>query len=181
MDSSLGGTGLGHTSVSCVGWCTDLVECVLVPVAVGRGAPWPTSSSLRGPFPKALNNLWGTSFIAWHLFLGECWRGPRHFWSHWACLGYSLAPRPILKKALCHTRPVGGVYNKYWLLPNSQTWQFRWTLLPAVLILLFCIYVLFIQYTCSIYFLFFLIFCLAPNRPQRKDITFNFLFLDLIS
>ena len=32
--------------------CADLVGCVLVPVAVGRGAPWPTSSSLRAPSPR---------------------------------------------------------------------------------------------------------------------------------
>ena len=29
--------------------CADLVGCVLVPVAVGRGTPWLASSSLRGP------------------------------------------------------------------------------------------------------------------------------------
>ena len=33
--------------------------------------------------------------------------------------------------------------------------------------LLFCIYVLFIQYTCSTYFLFFCAFFLATNRPQQ--------------
>ena len=34
---SLNVAGLGHTSVNHVGWYTDLVECVLVPVAVDQG------------------------------------------------------------------------------------------------------------------------------------------------
>ena len=72
-----------------------------------------------------------------------------------------------LKKSLCYTRPVSGTNDKYRLSPCSQTWQFRRTLLSAVLTLIFCIYVLFILYTCSTYFLFFHVFFLAPNRPQH--------------
>ena len=53
------------------------------------------------------------------------------------------------------------------LSPSSQTCQFGRTVLSAVLTLLFCIYVLFIQYTCSTYFLLFRFFFLAPNRPQQ--------------
>ena len=71
-----------------------------------------------------------------------------------------------LKMALCHTRPIGGTYNKYQLPPISQTWQFQ-TLLPSVLIRLFCINALFIQYTFCTYFLFFCVFFLVPNRPQH--------------
>ena len=39
MHYSLGGTGLEHTLVSCVGRYMDLVGCVLVPVAVSRDMP----------------------------------------------------------------------------------------------------------------------------------------------
>ena len=39
MHHSLGVVGLGHTSVGHVGRYTDLIECVLVPVAVSRGRP----------------------------------------------------------------------------------------------------------------------------------------------
>ena len=60
------------------------------------------------------------------------------------------------------------------LSPNSQTWQFGWTLLSVVLTILFWIYVLF-QYTCSTYFLFFHVFVLAPNRPQYRWIAIVFL------
>ena len=41
-------------------------------------------------------------------FLGECRRGPRHFWDCRARVGSGPEPGPILKKALCNTRPVGG-------------------------------------------------------------------------
>ena len=41
------------------------------------------------------------------------------------------------------------------------------TLQPAVLTLLFCIYVLFIKYTCSAYFLFLCVYFLTPNRLQK--------------
>ena len=50
---------------------------------------------------------------------------------------------------------------------QSNPAVFGRTLLPAVLTLLFCIYVLFIQYTCSIHVLFFRIFFLATNRTQQ--------------
>ena len=53
------------------------------------------------------------------------------------------------------------------LSPSSQTWQFGLTALSAVLVLLFCMYVLFIQYTCSTYFLFFCVFFLAIDRSQH--------------
>ena len=63
--------------------------------------PWPASSSLRGPSPQALTLLGGAGFITWrlrHPFLGERRRGPRHFWSRRACLGYGPAPGPTEKK-----------------------------------------------------------------------------------
>ena len=49
---SLGGAVRRHTSVGHVDRYTDMVGCVLVPVAVGRGTPWQASSSLRGPSPR---------------------------------------------------------------------------------------------------------------------------------
>ena len=88
----------------------DLVGCVLVLLAVVRGAPWPASSSLRALSPQALILLGGAGFIAWRPFLGECrWR-LRHFWSRRAT---ALHPDLPKKKALCYTRLVGGTYDKY--------------------------------------------------------------------
>ena len=52
---------------------------------------------------------------------------------------------------------------------QSNLRVFGRTLLPAVVRLLFCRYVLFIQYTCSIYFLFSCVFFLASNRSQHKE------------
>ena len=55
----------------------------------------PASSSLRGPSPQAVTLLGEARFITRclrHLFLGECWWGPRHFWRCWVYLNYSPAP-----------------------------------------------------------------------------------------
>ena len=52
------------------------------------GAPRPVSSSLRGPSPQVLTLFVGARFITRrlkHPILGECWRGPRNFWSSWTC------------------------------------------------------------------------------------------------
>ena len=54
-----------------------------------------------------------------------------------------------------------------WTTNSSQTWLFERILQSTVQTLLFCIYVLFIQYTYSTYFLFFRVFFLAPNRPEQ--------------
>ena len=76
------------------------------------------SSSLRGPSPQALTLSRGARYIVWCLrrsYLGKCRRGQSHFWGCWSCLGYGPAPGQ-LKKALCHTRSVGGTYDKYYVL-----------------------------------------------------------------
>ena len=65
--------------------------------AFRSGAPRPALSGLRRPSPQALTLLGGATFIAWRLrrsFLEECWRGPRHFWSHRACLGFGPESEP---------------------------------------------------------------------------------------
>ena len=49
-------------------------------------------------------------------FLGECRRGPRHFWSRQTRVVYGLAPRPTSKMALSDTCPFGEVVNKYRLI-----------------------------------------------------------------
>ena len=80
---------------------------------------WSISLSLRGPSPQALTLMGGVRFIAWHLrrpSWGECQRGPRHFWKCRTHLGSGSAPRPTLKKALCHTCPFGEEVKKYYLI-----------------------------------------------------------------
>ena len=72
----------GQASIRRVRRYTDLVRCVLVPVAVGRGVPWPASSSLRGAVPQALTLLGGVRFIARrlrHSVLRECRQKPEEF------------------------------------------------------------------------------------------------------
>ena len=75
----------------------------------------PTHLEHQGSVPQALTLLGGVRFIVWHLrrsFLEECRWGPRHFWSHRACLGYGPMLGSTLKKALCHTRSFGGTRDK---------------------------------------------------------------------
>ena len=82
----------------------------------------------------------------------------------WACY------RPIYtimnSSSFINTNPI---YTWEDFLQAVEPDNFGQTLLSAVLTLLFCIYVLFIQYTCSTYFLFFHIFFLAPNGLQQKQ------------
>ena len=59
------------------------------------------------------------------------------------------------------------LYSRGDFLPAVKPESFGRTLLFAILTFLFCIYVQFIHYTCSTYFLFFRVFLLAPNRPQQ--------------
>ena len=153
MHYSLGVAGLGHPLVGCVGRYTDLVGCVLGPVAVSRGRlTW---------IPVSRHSCWVYHLVsAAPLFRGM----PTGFEAFFGAAGRVWTH---LKKALCHCRPVGGKNDEYQLSLSSQQ-QFERTLLSAVLTLLFSIYVLFIQYTCSTCFLFFL----APNRPQQKKNCF---------
>ena len=83
---------MGHTSAGSGISGTDLVGCV-------TSLDWHTSS-FRRPSHQALTLLGGARFIAWCLrrpFLGECRRGPRHFWECRVCLGYGPAPLPTVK------------------------------------------------------------------------------------
>ena len=108
-----------------------------------------------GGRPQALTLLRGARFISWCLqclFLGECRRDPKPFWSHRACLAYGPALGPAYKKVSCHTRPVGGTKDKYRLPPSSRTWQFWMD--PSTcstntyFVYMFCFYVLYICF-CS--------------------------------
>ena len=97
---------MGHTSAGHDVSGTDLVRYVSSGYI----------SSFKGPFPQVLTLFGEVWFIAWRLrcpFLGECRRGLRYFWKCWARSDYGPAPGPTLKKALCHTLPVGGSSDKY--------------------------------------------------------------------
>ena len=103
--------------LSCTVWHSCRMVNKLEEAAVGQGSPWLASLSLRGPFPQVLTLLGGVRFIAWRLrcsFWGECWWGPRHFWSSWLRLGHG--PAPTLKKALCCACPDGRMEDKYSLV-----------------------------------------------------------------
>ena len=116
MHYSLGGVGLGHFSVGHIGRYTDLIGCVLVPIAVGRSEPWLASSSLRRLSPLALTLLGGARFIAWYLrcpFFRGMLTGPVTFLEPPGVSGLRLGALSHLKTLLCHTRPVGGTNDKY--------------------------------------------------------------------
>ena len=68
----------------------------------------------QGAVPQALTLSGGARFIAWRSFLRKCQQGLKHFWECQVCLSYGPVLRPTLKKVLCHTCPVGGMYNKYY-------------------------------------------------------------------
>ena len=117
MDHTSAGRGVNGTDL--VDWCVPSSRYI---------------SSLRGLSPKGLTPLRGVRFIARRLrrlVLRECRPGPRHLSECRARLSYSPAPRTTFKKALCHTRPVGGTADKYrWF---QSTVSSRWiTLRPAV-------------------------------------------------
>ena len=83
----------------------------------GAGEAWHSRSAAETDIPRASGNrpqvltlIGRARFIP---FLGGCRRGLRHFWECRRCLGYGPAPRPTLKKTLCHTRPFGGACDKY--------------------------------------------------------------------
>ena len=112
----------GHTSVSRVRRCTDLVGCLLVLVAVGRGClTWIPGSqhsyrarqdghpqaSLRGAVPQALSLIGRASFIA---FFRGILTGSEAFLEPPSMSGLRRCARTHLKKALCHIHPAGGTY-----------------------------------------------------------------------
>ena len=66
--------------------------------------------------------------------------------------------------SLINTNPT---YSKETSSQQSNLTVFKRTY-TAILTLLFCTYVLFIQYTCSIYFIPS-VFFLSPNRPQQYE------------
>ena len=84
----------------------------------------------QGAVPQTLTLSGGDRFIAWCFrrpFLEECRWAPRHFWECRVYMGYGTVPGPILKKALCRTRPVGGMYDKYqqdlWIVLRSDSFS----------------------------------------------------------
>ena len=159
MHYSVGSTRQGHALVSRVGQYTDLVGCVLVPVPVGWGAPWLASLSLRGPSQQALK---GPFFFFRRVF--EAFLELLGMSGLWPCT------QTHLKKWPCATL--------VWLVGQTTNTDFLLVVKPVrsdghfylLYYHLFCMYVLFIQYTCSIYFFFFCVFFLAPNRPQQYNI-----------
>ena len=118
------------------------------------------TSSLRGVVPQALTLLGGVRFIAWCLrrpFLGECQRGPRHFWECRVRLVYGPA-RTNLKKALCHTCSFGGAVNKY-----------RWHQILARIVWFFCTMELLIRprQGCKYYLLYAAVWKYRRNNSQN--------------
>ena len=98
-----------------------LVKCVLS-LSQGhscRVVATDISLSLRRAVTPGSNPLqrgWGYGLVPEVFLFREMPMGPRYFWECRACLGYSLEPKPILKKALCHTCLFGELYDKYHFL-----------------------------------------------------------------
>ena len=176
MPYSLVDVELEHISIGLVGWYTDLVGRVLVPEAVSLGVPWLASLSLREPSPRLSPFLerQGLRPGSWGVPSQGNANGARGIFGvagrSWVM---ALSPNPP-KKAMCHTRLVGGTYDKYRRPPSSQAWQFRMGTSTFCINNMFFIYVMFTHYTCSTYFLFFRVFFLAPNRPRHLvQVQFN--------
>ena len=74
------------------------------PVAIGRGAPWPTSLSLRGRLP-GFNPPWRGFFIVWYPSLGECRRGRGIFGAAGRVWATAMHPDPPKKRLYEHRRP----------------------------------------------------------------------------
>ena len=98
----------GSTSTGRVICGTDLTECVSVPGDFLR--PQGAFPQAFTPFRGGLGSLPGT------------WGAPNKgnadgaegiFGKLRARVGYGPAPGPTIKKALCHTCPLGGAVNKY--------------------------------------------------------------------
>ena len=86
-------------------------RCWGIPAFTFRG--WP-SSTVWELSRRLLPSTKGQGFIPWclerHFFRGmPTW--PKHFWSRRACLGYSSAPEPTLKKALYYIRSIFVLYS----------------------------------------------------------------------
>ena len=97
---------LGHTSAG------HVVNCA-VPVGCASSLEIPLASA--GGVPQTLTLFGGVRFIAWLMrfpSLGECRRGPRHFWDCRTRLGYGPSTGPT-KKRPCATlvRLVGRIAN----------------------------------------------------------------------
>ena len=99
-------------------------------------------------------------------FLWESWQGPRHFRAVGLIWAMALHRDHLKKPCITLIRSVERTTNTDFLSAVEPD-IFGRTLLPVVLILLFCIYIQFIQYTCSTHFFFFHVFFLAPERPQH--------------
>ena len=114
---------LGHTPVDCVGRYTVLVECVLAWQAVGRGAIWPASSSLRGPSPPRFNPLrrgWAYRLAPEATLFRGIPVGPEAFLEPPGACRLRSCARTHLKIDLCYTCMLGGAYDKYQQIPTEQ-------------------------------------------------------------
>ena len=120
LDSTLK-KALFHTSAGRFKRYTDQVRCVLVLVGVHWGMTWVPGSrhschvaKTDSPWVSECRPFWLSLPLTGlgltpdarclrHPVSRECQRGPRHFWSRLACLGYGLSSRSHIKKAFCHT------------------------------------------------------------------------------
>ena len=100
---------MGRIRPAVMSWAVR-VGCLL---SLAKGAVSPGFNPLR--------RGWVYCLVPEAPLLGECRRSPRHFWKYWARVSYGPAPGPTLKKALCHTRPLGGTEDIYYIGHKSDT------------------------------------------------------------
>ena len=99
-------------------WHLSRCRVALRPAVLSAARVWPSVSryleisfGLRGPSPQAFTSFERVGLIARRLrnadgavgIFGKCR----------VRMGYGPAPGPTIKKALCHTCPLGGASNKY--------------------------------------------------------------------
>ena len=95
------------------------------------------------------------------------------FTAAWRVWATALHPDPREKGLVPHSSGWWDVRQIPTSCLQSNLTVFRRIILPAVLTLLFCIYVRFIQYTCSVYFLFRVLFLATNNRSQQIYSSFS--------
>ena len=86
------------------------------PGSVGSRSRLSDMNSGKPVFFQALTLIGGARLMAWRLrrtFLEKCQRSPRHFLEPPGMSGLWPCTLSLLKKALCHTCPVGGTNDKY--------------------------------------------------------------------
>ena len=163
---------IGHALVGLCDQYTHLAWCVLAQLGVGKpsfmsGAPRPQPRASGSRPPGSNSPLRG---YVYHLvpevplFRGML-TGSEAFFVVAGRVEATALSSESPKRALCQTRPVAGLNDKYQLPSRSRTCQFRRTLPPAALILYICsVNAIYLFHSLSFLFVCFFFFWLLTEH-----------------